>query len=66
MECQLQSDHHFELEEDVRSRSDIKNYSDFEKGELFRGEEDAEVESIPTLLWEEGNDDEDDQALYPW
>lgn len=43
-----------------------KNYYDFQRGEIFRGKENAEVESIPISLSEEGNDDEDDQALYPW
>lgn len=43
----------------------IKNYYDFQRGEIFWGEEKAEVESIPTSLLEEGNDNEDHWALYP-
>lgn len=54
------------MSEPVRDAVHIKKYSDFERGELFRGEEDTKVESILTSLWEEGNDHEDDQTLHPW
>lgn len=71
LECQLQSNHHSGPDEDVRSSSGhcAQKMTDFERGELSGGEEEAQVESIPTSLWEPGSDAEDDQVgpvSYPW